>query len=112
MVFRLSIFMRIVTVQGEKMLVDFGSGCYKTVRIVEMLDTFSDDDTKDLSVDELDWIALAPKTLDRQDNPPGFVDKNDEDTWERAKEIAKKNWDRWDNPWAVTVHIFKRMIGE
>ena len=42
-------------------------------------------------------------------NPPSWVD--DEASWERAKEIVKKKWGDYDEPWAVVAHVYNNMTG-
>jgi hypothetical protein len=54
------------------------------------------------------WTA-ASKDIHRADNPPSWVD--DEATWEKAKEAVGKDWDKYDDPYAVVVSVYKNMGG-
>lgn len=42
-------------------------------------------------------------------NPPEWV--ADEAIWEKAKDAAEKDWDSWDEPWAVVATIYSSMGG-
>jgi hypothetical protein len=36
----------------------------------------------------------------------------DEAIWEKAKAAVKKNWDDYDQPYAVVAHVYRSMGGK
>lgn len=54
------------------------------------------------------WTTQS-KDMHRSDNPPSFID--DEDTWAKAKEAVAKDWDKYDDPYAVVVSVYEKMGG-
>jgi uncharacterized protein len=61
------------------------------------------------SGDIVERWTKASKDVNRPDNPPSFV--GDEDVWERAKEAVKPDWDKYDEPYAVVMSVYKNMGG-
>jgi hypothetical protein len=52
------------------------------------------------------------RNFDPEDNPPAWV--TSEAKWERAKEAVDpegEGAEKYDEPWAVTAHVYKRMGG-
>ena len=41
-------------------------------------------------------------------NPPSLA-KGHEAEWERAKKAVEPYWDRYSDPWAVVVYVFKKI---
>jgi len=53
------------------------------------------------------------RDFDPEDNPPEWV--QDEAKWEKAKEAVDPEGDggeKYDEPWAVVAHVYKRMGGK
>jgi len=48
--------------------------------------------------------------FDKTHNPPGAV--GSEKIWNRAKKAVKKYWKNYDEPWAVTMHVYQQMHGK
>lgn len=57
----------------------------------------------------LAWIDLAPRDIDRPDNPPAWV--ANEATWERAKKAVEPRWGNYSEPYAVVAHVYENMGG-
>jgi len=55
-----------------------------------------------------DWTSQATEK-EREDNPPSWV--MDEDIWERAKKAVEPYWNRYRDPYAVVVYVYKQMGG-
>lgn len=53
-------------------------------------------------------LRLA-RDVDDESNPPASI--TDEDIWERAKEAVEPHWDEYDEPYAVTMHVYQAMGG-
>jgi len=53
-------------------------------------------------------LKLA-KGVTEDTNPPAWV--ADEDTWEKAKAAVEPKWDEYDEPFAVTAAVYKKMGG-
>jgi hypothetical protein len=50
------------------------------------------------------------KPFDRPHNPPGAV--GSEKIWNRAKKAVKPYFKNYDEPWAVTMHVYHQMHGK
>jgi hypothetical protein len=48
--------------------------------------------------------------MTEETNPAAWI--ADESTWERAKQAVKPNWDKYDSPYSVVVHVYKAMGGK
>jgi len=63
-------------------------------------------------------MKLAKKMLGEdgqpKQNPPQWVGKDDEPTWERAKEAVDPEGEgsKYDEPWAVVVAVYEKMGGK
>lgn len=62
-----------------------------------------------LPPDQAQWAMAGGKDPQRPDNPPAWVD--DEASWEQAKRAVEKNWDTYDEPWAVVASLYSVMSG-
>lgn len=62
-----------------------------------------------LTPDRAAWVSKDPRSLERPDNPPSWVD--DEAAWEKAKAAVKPKWDDYEEPWAVVSHIYGSITG-
>lgn len=77
----------------------------------------SDEDIADEVGDEVEAGETDQKLMDLMEgynpeedgNPPEWVAS--ESTWERAKKSVEKNWEGYDEPWAVVAHVYKQMGG-
>lgn len=47
--------------------------------------------------------------ITEETNPPASI--TDEDIWERAKAAVEPYWDRYDEPYAVVMHVYDNMGG-
>lgn len=76
-----------------------------------------------VKADDLDWIddqtraeikfngkSHTYQPFDKAHNPPGVV--GGEKTWDKAKKAVKKYWKKYDEPWAVVMHVYKNMGGK
>jgi len=63
---------------------------------------------EDVFRDPIEWVK-ASQDFDRPDNPPASI--ADEATWERAKQAVEPYWDRYSEPYAVVMHVYKNMGG-
>lgn len=64
----------------------------------------------DIPMKAKEWIVKAGKDMHVEGNPPSWV--VNEPIWVRAKEAVKKNWDKYDEPFAVITSIYKSMGGK
>ena len=89
---------------------------------LELLDEVLDDMEAGTDVAGSNYSALAWENRDvhelvkdydpkRDGNPPGFVSKEDEPLWERAKKAVDPEGEgsTYDEPWAVVTHVFRRI---
>jgi hypothetical protein len=56
---------------------------------------------------ELKDLKKAPEM---KHNPPEWV--KSEPTWDKAKAEVKKDWNKYDEPWAVVADVYGKMGGE
>jgi len=54
-------------------------------------------------------LMKLAKGVTEETNPPAWV--ADEDTWEKAKAAVEPKWDEYDEPFAVTAAVYKKMGG-
>lgn len=50
------------------------------------------------------------KPFDKPHNPPSAI--KSEKTWNRAKKAVKPYFKGYDEPWAVTMHVYQQMHGK
>jgi len=54
-------------------------------------------------------LMKLAKGVTEETNPPAWV--ADEDIWEKAKAAVEPKWDEYDEPFAVTAAVYKKMGG-
>jgi len=76
-----------------------------------------------VKAEDLDWIDEETRKeiksngkneeyipFDKSHNPPGSV--ANEKIWDKAKKAVKKYKKNYEEPWAVTYYVYKRMGGK
>ena len=66
-------------------------------------------DLKGVSPSTRAWCVRS-SSVSRPDNPPGVAEGHEAE-WERAKAIVKPRWDKYDEPYAVVMHVFQNIVG-